>query len=150
MVLHLATEVEKKLQTGEKTALFVVDNDDLRREKIATLFLTTGLYEMSSCKQSAEAIRRLENGEKPAVMLLNHHLEGKNGIQTIHILRKKGIPQPTVVYGHTRGSELLKEYFNTNFVYYFVRDPVRGYDIMDCVEKTINGIRPKSLDEFIA
>jgi signal transduction histidine kinase len=79
----------------EKARLMVVDDDAMVLQTVSTIFEMYG-FEVMSCKNSHEALARLEQGQ-PDVLLTDIRMPGMSGTDLLSHLKNSGFGFPVIV-----------------------------------------------------
>ena len=143
------TEVEKRRMNGVLSKVLFVDNDNSRLEKLTEDALKKGFYEVVVAKDSIETLE-ITKSALPEVLVLRHRLPEKNGLEILRLIRQQGNRINTVVHGDYN-PQIVGEYFNQGNVFYYVADIMSGVDcfgVINAIERTLNGEKPKKLDDF--
>lgn len=143
------TEVEKRRINGVLSKVLFVDNDNSRLERLTEEALKKGFYEVVVAKNAIETLEII-NSNIPEILVIRHRLPEKNGLEILGLIRKQGSRVNTIAHGEYN-PQIVAAYFSQRNVFYYVADIMSGVDcfgVINAIERTLNGEKPKKLDDF--
>ncbi len=128
---------ETETQRARPATVLVVD-DDLDILEATSLLLETEGYDVATARDGREALERLAEGVRPAVILLDLMMPGMNGFEFYERLRRLPGPEahsPVIVISAAREAGRHAEELGADDVL------AKPYELQDLLEKIARQLR---------
>jgi CheY-like chemotaxis protein len=118
---------------GARKILFVDDEDDWRY--MATMYLTDAGYEVSTARDSTEALRQA-GGAKPDLIILDLNLGGESGLVVMKLLKEKHPGVPVLLYTGMEHDEAAVRAMLRDGAHQYLRKTTMG-EMLKAVRKAL-------------
>lgn len=128
--------------------VLVIDDDHQRRELVAAL-LTTANFQVIAAPDGPQGIE-LARARQPAVIILDLHLAGMDGLGTLAALKRDPHLKPIPVVAVTASPDLTyrdKAFHAGALLFLFLPEPFTGSSLLRAVELALNATRPLAKQE---
>ena len=131
---------------SEKRVVWVVDDDDTTRNYLWE-FLTTRGYDVQSLDSGEQAIRRLNAGHRPSLLLLDMRMPHIGGLEVLAQLEKLGRRVPAIVFSGVDQVSTVVKAMRLGASDYLLK-PLNEEHLEDAVAKAIAQAAHNELPEF--
>lgn len=127
---------------GNQYKIFIVDDDTFLLNMYVAKFKTVG-HEVDTARSGTEALKKLQDGYKPDVMLLDIVLPGMDGVELLREIRKEKLAEKTmfIMFTNQGGDEETSEAKRLGVTDYIIKADLVPSGIVDRVLKIIGSNR---------
>lgn len=126
------------MDSSNQYKIFIVDDDTFLLNMYVTKFKKMG-HEVETAKSGTDALKKLQDGYKPDVMLLDIVLPGMDGVELLRQIRKEKLAEQTmfIMFTNQGGDEEVIEARRLGVTDYIIKADLVPSGIVDKVLKII-------------
>lgn len=130
------------MDENSKYKIFIVDDDTFLLNMYVAKFKKAG-HDIETARSGTDALKRLQEGYKPNVMLLDIVLPGMDGVELLKEIRKEKLAEGTmfIMFTNQSGGEEIKEAKELGVKDYIIKAELVPSGIVDKVLKIIENNR---------
>lgn len=126
------------MDEGKQYKIFIVDDDTFLLNMYVAKFRTVG-HEVETAKSGTDALKKLQDGYTPDVMLLDIVLPGMDGVELLREIRKEKLAEKTmfIMFTNQGGDEETSEAKKLGVTDYIIKADLVPSGVVDKVLKII-------------
>lgn len=132
----------RTMDEANQYKIFIVDDDTFLLNMYVAKFKKAG-HDVETAKSGTDALKRLQDGFKPNVMLLDMVLPGMDGLELLKEIRKENLAPDTmfIMFTNQSGGEEIEAAKKLGVTDYIIKAELVPSGIVDKVLKIIENNR---------